>query len=275
MQTQQGKFVLFDLTDFAAFLKTLTVNRAIIRIQNHHTFDPSYKDFNGSNHFERLRAMEDFHVHVRHFSEIAQNLTTFPDGTVAVCRSFETMPAGIKGANAGALCIENLGDFDTGHDVMTVAQKDAIPKVNALLCQKFNLTPDTNSILYHHWFDLDTGQRTDGAGNTKTCPGTDFFGGNNVSDSEANFIPLITQQLAILTGTGASDTPTALFSAQVTATTLNVRTQPDISSDILGQLANGTIVQIFEEQDGWGRIDPSESKWVKESFLQKVEGASS
>jgi hypothetical protein len=274
MQTQQGKFILFDLPAFSSWLEALEVNRVIQLIQNHHTFIPSYSDFNGSNHFDRLRSMEASHLQ-RGFAEIAQNLTTFPDGTVAVCRAFDTAPAGIKGANAHGLCIENLGDFDIGKDSMTSAQKNLIPKLNALLCHKFNLTPNTDSIVYHHWFDLNTGQRTNGTGTTKTCPGTGFFGGNTVSSAQENFIPLITQELANLASSADTSTATALFSAQVTASALNVRSQPNISGNILGQLANGTVVQIFEEQNGWGRIDASDSKWIKESFLQKVSSNSS
>ncbi|HEY6251370.1 MAG TPA: N-acetylmuramoyl-L-alanine amidase, partial [Candidatus Angelobacter sp.] len=106
--------------------------------------------------------------------------------------------------NSHGLCIENLGDFDTGKDNMSAAQEDCIPKVNALLCRKFNLKPSTDSIVFHHWFDLVTGQRTNGAGSTKTCPGTGFFGGNTVSSAQANFIPLIVQELANLAGSQAA-----------------------------------------------------------------------
>jgi len=269
MQQAEGKFILFDLPAFASWLDTLSVSRGIQLVQNHHTFIPSYSDFNGSNHFDRLRAMEEAHLQ-RGFDQIAQNLTTFPDGTVAVCRAFDIAPAGIKGANSHGLCIENLGDFDTGKDAMTPAHRDCILKVNALLCRKFNLTPGTDSIVYHHWFDLSTGQRTNGTGTTKTCPGTGFFGGNTVSSAHDNFIPLIAQELANLAGSPATSTSAPLFSAQVTATTLNVRNQPNLAGDILGQLANGTVVQVFEEQDGWGRINAADSQWVKEEFLEKV-----
>src|SRR5262249_6360953 len=265
MRQQQGKFILFDPTDFIEWLKTLSVSRTINLIQNHHTFIPSYRDFNGNNHFDRLRSMEEAHIQ-RGFSEIAQNLTIFPDGTVAACRAFDIAPAGIKGANTHGLCIENLGDFDVGKDSMIPEQRYTIQKVNALLVQKFNLTPSTDSIVFHHWFDLNTGQRTNGRGTTKTCPGTGFFGGNTVSSAQANFIPMVKQQLTALATDNSSD---ALFSAQVTATALNIRNKPDASSEVLGQLSNGTTVQVFEEQDGWGRIDPADSRWVNERFLQK------
>lgn len=269
---QQGKFIVFDLGEFSAWLSALTVNRSIKLIQNHHTYMPSYKDFNGSNYFERLRTMEESHLQ-RGFSEIAQNLTTFPDGKVAVCRAFETAPAGIKGANSHGLCIENLGDFDSGQDQMAPAHRDTILKLNALLCQKFKLTPNTDSIVYHHWFDLQTGQRTNGTGTTKSCPGTGFFGGNTVSSAQANFIPLIVQELAKLANGGAS--AAALYSAQVTATVLNVRNQPDISGEIVTTLQNGATVQVYEEQNGWRRIDSSDSRWVSGDYLEKVDAASS
>jgi hypothetical protein len=51
------------------------------------------------------------------------------------------------------------------------------------------------TVLYHHWFDLDSGLRLDwgsgGAGKTKTCPGTNFFGGNTVRKFQNSFLPLL------------------------------------------------------------------------------------
>jgi hypothetical protein len=204
---EEGKFILFAVDEFASWLSALQVSRVIKLIQNHHTFIPSYGDFSGSNHFDRLRAMETAHL-ARGFTEIAQNLTTFPDRTVASCRALDTAPAGIKGANSNGVCIENLGDFDLGHDNMNAAHRDCIISVNALLCQKFALTPSANTIVYHHWYDLTTGKRTNGTGNTKTCPGTSFFGGNTVSAAENSFIPLISGALGSLslpTGMGQAD----------------------------------------------------------------------
>ena len=142
----------------------------------------------------------------RGFSEIAQNLTTFPDGTVAVCRSIDTVPAGIKGANRNGICVENVGNFD-GLDSMTPQHRDCIIKVFALLCKRFNLSPDSNSCVYHHWYDLNTRVRSNGTGTTKTCPGTLFFSGNTVAAAEANFIPLIKQQLAAYAATSGGQPP--------------------------------------------------------------------
>ena len=64
-----------------------------------------------------------------------------------------------------------------------------------------------------------------------------------------------------------------LFSAQVTASVLNVRNQPDASGDVITKLQNGAGVQVFEEQNGWARIDAKDDRWVNRSFLQKVDAA--
>ena len=194
MKTQGGKFILFfDVLEFAGWLDASSFSRVIRLVQCHHTYVPHYGNFQGTTHFELLHAMETAHLE-RGFSEIAQNLTTFPDGTVAVCRSIEAMPAGIKGANKNGICIENVGNFDLGQDAMTAKQRDCIVNAFALMCKKFNLHPGLDGIVYHHWYDLTTGQRTDGTGNTKSCPGTNFFGGNTVQDAETNFIPLVAQR---------------------------------------------------------------------------------
>jgi hypothetical protein len=188
----QGKFLLFSPAEFAQWLNGLSLVRKIKIVQNHHTWLPDYSTFNKvKDHFKLLASMERSHIE-RGFAEIAQNLTTFPDGTIAVCRSFETMPAGIKGVNQFGICIEHLGNFDAGSDAMTAAHRSTIIKVNSLLCKKFGLTPSTDSVVYHHWYDLTTGKRVkDGSPNTKTCPGTNFFGGNTIEACAKNFIPLL------------------------------------------------------------------------------------
>lgn len=263
----QGQFTLFEtLDEFAQFIqKPLT--RQITRVQNHHTEEPSYNDFNGSNHFVRLTAMKSFHVNTRGFSDIAQNLTTFPDGTIAVCRPMNTSPAGIEGANTGAICIEHLGNFDAGKDKMTVAQRNTIIQMNALLARRFKLPVDTKAFIYHHWFPNKKGE-------IKTCPGTAFFGGNKVADAEAGLLPLIRAALQALDGKVAPipvPTPTpASVPIAVVATqggALSIRRGPAATAEKLGELANGSIVHIHEVNGDWRRIDPVEQKWVSGKFL--------
>jgi hypothetical protein len=268
MKQSQGKFILFDLAEFSQWLNATSISRVIKLIQNHHTWIPAYKHFDGTNHFALLRGMENSHLE-RGFAEIAQNLTTFPDGTMAVCRSFEKIPAGIKGANTGALCIENLGSFDKNKDAMTQAHRAAIIKLNALLCKKFRLLPDANTIIYHHWFDLNSGERKNGAGVTKSCPGTAFFGGNKVTHAETNFFPLIKKAIKSL-DVQPIGLEEVLYTARVTADALNVRIKPDASSTRIKALTKGILVNVYEEKNNWCRIDPTESHWVSGRFLERV-----
>jgi hypothetical protein len=186
---KQGKFILLNREEFKTWLLKLKCKRTIKLIQEHHTYLPDYKTFNEvKNYFKILDGMEKSHI-VRGFSEIAQNLTIFPDGYIAICRDFNKPPAGIKGANQYGICIENVGNFDTGKDIMSPEERMSILFVAALLCKHFSLKPGINTIVYHHWYDLSTGKRTDGNGETKSCPGTNWFGGNSVTACGKNFIP--------------------------------------------------------------------------------------
>lgn len=196
----QDGFTLFTREEFKDWLFKTSFTRVIGLLQNHHTWSPGYKDFNGSNHFAMLNGMRSYHTtpapNGAGFSDIAQNITIFPDGKIAICRSFEKAPAGIYGVNTEALCMEIIGNFDIGGDTMNEEQKQSVIFVNALFCMKFNKPVSTESLVYHHWFDLGSGTRLDyggtpKSGSTKTCPGTAFFGGNTVDKANVNFIPLV------------------------------------------------------------------------------------
>ncbi len=197
---QKGKFQLFTLYEFADWLMGLEVHRTIKLIQNHHTYLPDYKTFRKHpEHFHWMESMEAGHRE-RGFDQIAQQLTTFPDGIICVGRPFDVIPAGIKGANQYGICIENLGNFDKGGDEMTDEHRSTIVSLNSMLCKKFELHPDTNTIVYHHWYDLQTGGRIhlgDNQAVAKSCPGTNFFGGNTEQDCIKNFLPLVTKLIGI------------------------------------------------------------------------------
>jgi hypothetical protein len=158
---QDGKFILFETVDeFRKWLFSTTFSRVINKIQNHHTYLPNYATFyQVKDYFAMVKNMENYHINNAGMSEIAQNLTIFPDGKIMLCRSFNTAPAGIKGFNTGALCIENMGDFDK--DVMNPEQKEAILVVNAALSVRFPIPVADSNIVYHHWFDLETGKRVE------------------------------------------------------------------------------------------------------------------
>ncbi|MGY5342918.1 peptidoglycan recognition protein family protein [Paenibacillus glucanolyticus] len=195
---KQGQFILLTRLEFYEWLKKQTFNRKISIIQNHHTWAPNYTSFNGSNHFARLEAMKRFHVHTNGWSDIGQNVTTFPDGLIAICRSFDTTPAGIKGANTAALCLEHLGNFDVNGDHMTEEHLHTITFINAALCEIFKLPVDTEHIVYHHWYsstgtkvyNFKSGVQLNGLP-TKSCPGSNFFQGNSVLQAHKSFIPLV------------------------------------------------------------------------------------
>lgn len=202
MKQLQSKHTLFILTtfqEFADWLAAQKILRTIQLIQNHHTWLPDYKSWGQlPDAFHWLTSMENYQVDEEGFNQVAQNFTTFPDGTIGIARPLEVAPAGISGANSHGICIEHFGNFDLGNDLMNNIHRDTILKINAALCKKFSLVINSNSIVYHHWYDLVTSKRTNGEGRTKTCPGTNFFGGNTVEAAEKNFIPLIINSLKTL-----------------------------------------------------------------------------
>ena len=198
--TMQGQHILMTREEFRDWLFHAQIKRKVTLIQQHHTWQPSYKQFNGSNHFQMLMGMENFHKRTMGWSNIAQNITTFPDGKIAVSRPFNIAPEGTIGprANATGIAIENVGNFDKGHDVMTEAQKETIVYISAALSIKFGLTPSIDSITYHHWWNLRTKERVLDRGpnyNVKTCPGTGFFGGNSTASAIHNFYPLVSRKM--------------------------------------------------------------------------------
>ncbi len=143
---KKGKFILFTVEEFDQWLQESRFNRVVKVIQNHHTYQPGYAHFNGSNHLELQKGMQNFHKNVNGWQDIGQHLTIFPDGKIVTGRSMEVSPACIFGANANAVCIENVGNFDTGGDDMTAEQKESIVRVTAALCKRFNIPVNTGHV---------------------------------------------------------------------------------------------------------------------------------
>lgn len=195
MKTQYG-FTLMTIGEFETWLIQQKVTRRITVIQEHHTWSPCYKQFNGSNHLHLQKNMRDYHVNNAGYADIAQNFTVFPDGTICTGRSMNVAPAGCRGANTNGICIENLGNFDVGGDKMNAAQKDVIVRMAAALLKKFKLSPETG-ITYHAWWtDDDKSLGTYVASRScKTCPGTAFFGGNTRASYDKNLKPLIVKAM--------------------------------------------------------------------------------
>ncbi|MBX2829466.1 MAG: SH3 domain-containing protein [Flavobacteriaceae bacterium] len=270
METKFG-FTLMSVPEFETWIQQQNVARTVLFLQEHHTFVPSYQHFQGDNHFKLQKGMKNHHVDNNGWSDIGQHFTIFPDGKVATGRSLERSPACIYKNNNHAICIENLGFFDTGKDVMNAAQKDAIVRISAAICKRFNIPTNTDRIVYHHWFDLSNGTRTNGSGTTKSCPGTNFFGGNKVSDCENNFIPLLKSALnEPITGTLETQ---PLKYGYVTASQLNIRKGPKSTFSILGQTSLGSVLRVYEIKNRWYKISKSKEEWVYGNFVKDVKRA--
>ena len=170
----------------------LKATRMIKLIQLHHTWSPNYTHFNGKNHLSLQKNMQTHHVKNNGWADIGQHFTIFPDGKICTGRDINSSPAGIYGANTGAICIECLGNFDVGGDNMTEAQKETIVAVTKLLLDKFNLKAE-EGVTYHAWWTSSGGDIGDyiKGKSAKTCPGTAFFGGNTLTAYENNLMPLI------------------------------------------------------------------------------------
>ena len=273
METKHG-FIKMSLAEFENWIVQVRVGRTVLKIQQHHTYIPSYIHFNGTNHFERQLAMKNYHVNQNGWQDIGQHFTIFPDGVVVTGRSLEKSPACILNQNANAICIENFGNFDLGGDVMTSLQQNSIVAVTAALCKRFNIMPNSNCIVYHHWFRLDNGNRNDGGGNNKSCPGTNFFGGNKVADFNANFLPLV--EAKINNGQIKSDTTAVLKYVSVTTDELNDRVLPTSTSAKATDrvsVKRGAVLRVYEEQNNWLKISNSLSHWVSGRYTSEVKRA--
>lgn len=266
MKKQYG-FTLFTPAEFETWIAAQNVARTVFYIQEHHTFVPNYEHFKKDNHFDLQKSMQYYHTSVNGWQDIGQHFSIFPDGMIVTGRSLEMSPACIFGFNNYSICIENVGNFDKDGDEMWPEQQAAILRVTAALCKRFGIPVNSNQIVYHHWFDLNTGSRTDGKGVTKSCPGTNFFGGNTVASAEANFLPLVQQALE---GHLPGLPPKVLYYAFVNANWLNIRNKPSVLGKKINTTPMGSVLRVYEEKKGWCRISASKQEWVSSRHLQKV-----
>lgn len=167
-------------------------------------------------------------------------------------RPLSEAPACIEGHNTGGVCIEVLGNFNPGKDVMMSAQREAVVKVTALLCERYQLEAKDPYVVYHHWFDSKGKRWTREKDAVKTCPGEGFFGGNNLNDAIANFYPLVREAM------GAGNTPRsgATSLGMVTTKSLNVRSEAAASSPILRVVQLSEEVRIVSTSGSWLQIEP-------------------
>lgn len=272
MQTRLG-FTLMSLAEFDGWINSRQVARTVLTLQEHHTLSPSYGSFNGRNHFELQSGMKQYHVVHNGWGDIGQHFTTFPDGTIMTGRSLEQSPACIKGNNQSSLCIENLGNFDQARDTMSAEQRATIIGMAAIICKRFAIPVNADRVVYHHWFDLDTGARTNGSGNTKTCPGTAFFGGNAVENAQRSFLPLVRRAMGGADAATPEPRPAGMRYACVQVDRLNVRAAPAGSATKVNTVTLGSILRVHDEREGWLRISSSQQEWVSAKLTGFVERA--
>lgn len=268
---------IFSLTDFVAYIRQTIFHRKIRIIQNHHTWKPDYRDFYNPNTtpLQILKNMRDFHINSRGWNDIGQNITIFPDGQVGLCRAIDIAPAGIRGANNGAICIESLGNFDRNGDILNAVQQHAIVTVNAILCSKFNLNPEPNKVVYHHWYDPNGIRFTTDAINSgkvsneklqKSCPGTNFLSGNTIDAAKQILYPLIQKEMEVLNKVQNPALP--IKQKRVAVNILNVRAGRGIEFPVIRKLLKGLKIQVYETIEGWSLISLNEEAWVSENFLR-------
>lgn len=185
-------FKSFNKDTFKEYIDSLKVSRQIKLVQLHHTYSPGYKQFTGNNHEKLQESMRSYHINTNGWADIGQHFTIFPDGVIMTGRNINTAPAGIYGANTGAICIECLGNFDKGGDNMASSQQDAIIAAVKALLDKFCLNASAD-VTYHAWWTSggkSLGTYKEGK-SAKTCPGTNFFGGNTKEAYKNNLMTLI------------------------------------------------------------------------------------
>ena len=288
MKTQNG-FTLFEKTsEIGPWLKKQSVTRKVTRLQVHHMGLPSYSTWEKTDkkvfsnpYFGRTESLDSYGKSTwgsksANGKYIAQHFNVFPDGKITTGRSLNSNPIGITGWNTNAICVEIYGNFDKGQDTMTAAQKEAVIALFGELCKRFNITPGADTIRYHAWFTSGGTYLGDyKAGKSrKTCPGTNFFGGNTMTKYKANFLPAIKKYIAGEKQQSKTETKAETktefkpYIVRVTADTLNGRKGPGTSYSIETKLYEGTVVTIIAEDGKW--IKAKMGYWIHKDYTEFV-----
>ena len=285
MKTSNG-FTLFEKTsEIGPWLKKQSVTRKVTRLQVHHMGLPSYSTWEKTDkkvfkdpHFGRTESLDSYGKTTwgsksANGKYIAQHFNVFPDGKITTGRSLNSNPIGITGWNTNAICVEIYGNFDKGNDTMTTAQKEAVIALFGELCKRFNITPGADTIRYHAWFtsggtylgDYKSGK------SRKTCPGTNFFGGNSMAKFKANFLPAIKKYISGEKEEAKKEESKKEFKqyiVRVTADTLNGRSGAGTNYDIVTKLYEGTAVTIIEENGNW--LKAKMGYWIHKNYVEFI-----
>lgn len=210
-------FIFMSRAEFRPWLQTQKITRSITRLQVHHTYKPNYETRKDDQQLETMEAMRRYHMKDMGWREIGQNITTLEDGTIVISRGrgLNDTPAGIGYANTGAICVENVGNFDVADktaklDSMTAAHKASVIEVYAALADKLNLPVDTDHIVYHAWYTASgkwIGDYHPGV-SSKPCPGRNWWGdGNTKGAANKRFLPDVRARLAEMRGVAPTKPP--------------------------------------------------------------------
>lgn len=257
MESRYG-FVKLKPNEFYSWLSVQKVSRSVRLIQLHHTWQPNYSTFNKyPDGFTLQKNMQTFHKN-QGWADIGQHFSVFPDGSIITGRSLNKSPAGIVGGNTGAICIENVGNFDKGGDNMTEAQKNAIIILVQSLMKKFGL--NTSSIRYHCWYTAGGTYLGDynPSRSAKTCPGTNFFGGNTKSAFEKNLKPLLEGNVNVVK---EEDLPMTAAEKKAFENLQNM------VKDLQKQMSE----HVQEHHFVYGYIDDNMPDWCKPIVLKAIE----
>lgn len=257
MKKQYG-FIRFDsICEFTDWLAKQKINRKINKLQVHHMALPNYNTWNNTDkrvyktnrELGRTNSLNTYGKNTwnspdKNGKYIAQHFSIFPNGKITTGRDLNSTPIGIKGWNEGAICVEIYGDFDYKQDVMTSSQKKSVIALYALLCDKFNLTPCSDTIRPHCWFASSGTYIGDynPLMSAKSCPGTNFMEiGNTKSAFINNFYPLIKNHMKnedLPENTPATNTKKKLIK-NISKESINIRSDANWNGKVVGVLNPG------------------------------------
>jgi hypothetical protein len=265
--TDQG-FLKFSAQEWIPWFEALHIRRKITFVQVHHTYRPAYAQFKGDNHFQLQSGMRQYHMRQNGWRDIGQHLTLFPDGTLVTGRDFDLAPACIFGQNTHGICLEVLGNFDLGMDVMSREQAGSLLLFLASLCKKFNWVPGSDRIVYHHWYSLKTGNRTRDKSQVKSCPGSGFWGGNEEEDLARFLIPDVRKTMELLKSESADSIwmgyaiiRRPLARVYRKSAGLNRWSRTSLTLD------RGTMVPLYAFENNRFRISVTEPHWIAGGHL--------
>lgn len=133
--------------EFIKWLDAKEITRSIRYIQNFYTIIPNYARFDGKNYLQILKEIVIFQAFEHGYDEIAQNITVFPDGKIALGRDINKIPPGVNGT--ACLCVRIEYILNPGNDSQLFNDDltDYNTWLNTLLCMKFMIRPSSQSII--------------------------------------------------------------------------------------------------------------------------------